>query len=146
MPATTKQCVGEGYQTLVDMLATDAKFFQWIKTINDRNNRIIEPWYTRFYKLGLTEGCQKFQMQASIGYLKNAKRIFDNYGFTTDRAFCLAFDIAIQNGSVTPSATSLYRTRLAAAGANGKSEINKLMILANAVADSSRNLVLNTVS
>jgi hypothetical protein len=133
----------EGFTTLKHALRSDRAFFEWTISINDRNKKIINPWYERFYKLGLSGGCQKFQQQATLPYLKRAKNIMRIAGldFTTERAFALAFDITIQNGSIVEAAQEEYDAKVKP----GMKEKDKLFILANAVANSSRKKVLRYI-
>jgi hypothetical protein len=117
-------------------LENDYTFFQWSKTLSYYDNQrkqwwMYQKWYDYFVKLGQTGGCQMFQRRAMIKYINNAKRLFHAYGFTTERAAAMAFDIVVQNGSVTPRAREQYRARM-----NPKmNEKAKLWVLGEAVAD-----------
>lgn len=143
MPITVETIfTPQGFATLKHALRSDRAFFEWTKSLNNKDKKIISPWYERFYKLGLTEGCKKFQNQARIPILKKAKEIMDDMNFKTERGFALAFDIATQNGSVVRDANRIYEAGIKP---NFK-EKDKLYVLANAVAVTSRKKVLRYIN
>jgi hypothetical protein len=142
MPKTVEEIfTPEGLKELKAALATDDGFFKWCLSINDDKNRIKEPWYTRFWKLGLTGGCQKYQREAMKNYLIKARQMMDTFGFQSERAFALCYDIAVQNGSVVNSAKAEYQARLKP----GMTEKSKLFILAASVANHSSPKVLRYI-
>lgn len=92
----------------------------WAKSINS-NNKIIEPWKSAFEKLVNNNSFSKIQEDAAGRYYKTANNIVNDkeIGVKTNRGYALAFDIAVQNGSVKKVAKELVVDAL-----NGKQ--NKL--------------------
>lgn len=84
------------------------------KSINDRNNRIVEPWKSAFKTLVKNEAFNKIEDQFAKPYLNTATKIMNNedYGVKTVRGYALAFDIAVQNGSVKASAQKMIKEAL----------------------------------
>jgi len=126
----------DGLYLLNKRLENNTDFFKWTCTLSqviDGKLKVIEPWYTRFYKLGLTPECQQVQIRHMDRYIKTANGIVQSYGFKSDRAWALAFDIAVQNGSVVPDAKEEYAAKVKP----GLNEKSKLLLLANAVANAS---------
>jgi len=72
---------------------------QWALTIQ-KNNIIIDPWKTALINLGNTPEFQSIQDNAMKYYRDGAVQLCQKYKLTTDRAFCLFFDIMVQNGSI----------------------------------------------
>lgn len=67
-------------------------------SINDKSNRIIEPWKSYFGKLGDDPEMQAIQIRAAKGRLQIAARQMPDFGFHTERAFVFLFDIVTQHG------------------------------------------------
>jgi len=86
----------------------------WAKSINDRNNRIVEPWKSAFKALVKNDTFNRIEDQFAKPYLNTATKIMNNdaYGVKTVRGYALAFDIAVQNGSVKTSAQKLIKEAL----------------------------------
>lgn len=118
-------------------LESDTGFHQWTKTLSKRDEkgtfRVAEPWYTRFYKLGLTEECQIVQKRHMKGYINEAKGWMTEFGFKSERAFCLFLDVSVQNGSVTGRARTYYNSK----AKSNMPEKEKLTLMAEAVAQAS---------
>ena len=73
---------------------------QWALTIQNSKFEILDPWKTAFINLGNTPEFQGIQDQAMKYYRDLAIQFCQKYKLTTDKAFCLFFDIAVQNGSI----------------------------------------------
>lgn len=71
----------------------------WALQIQD-NNQVIDPWYTALYNLCCTPEFQKIQQDAAKEYVNYAINMCNGFGLTTDRAFALMFDIAVQCGPI----------------------------------------------
>jgi hypothetical protein len=71
---------------------------QWA-TERQINNVMREPWKSALKNLGHTLEMQALQMEAAQYYIDTAVNQCGQFGVYTDRAFCLLFDIAVQNGS-----------------------------------------------
>lgn len=89
---------GDAKQQLQDALNND--FLQFAISINDSKNNIIEPWYSMFYAMCSTPEFQQIQDDAAAWYKNKAISMCEQWNLTTDRAFCLAFDIAVQCGGL----------------------------------------------
>lgn len=90
------------------MNMSESEQLQWAKSINDDNN-IKEPWKSAFNNLVNNDNFIKIEEKFANTYFKNAERIINDkeIGVKTIRGYALAFDIAVQNGSVKSSAKSL---------------------------------------
>jgi hypothetical protein len=71
------------------------------------------------------------QMEHASFVVKKALQYVDLYGFTTERAFCLLFDICVQNGGVNKTAPGYYNTH------KGKNEKDNLKVMATAISKKS---------
>ncbi|MPW27041.1 hypothetical protein GC105_14750 [Alkalibaculum sp. M08DMB] len=93
---------------------------QWAKSINNSNNKLKEPWNGAFNKLVKNENFMKIQDKYAKPYFNKADRIVNDsdIGVGTVRGYALAFDIAVQNGSVKQTAKNLIVEALA--GKNNK--------------------------
>lgn len=91
------------------------------KSINNKNNQIEEPWKAAFIKLTQNKSFIQIEDRYAKPYMDQAEKITKNpiFGVNTDKGFALAFDIAVQNGSVKSSAKALIEGAL-------KGESNKL--------------------
>lgn len=87
---------------------------EWAKSINNENNQIIEPWKSAFNKLIYNNKFIQIQDNYAKPYLNSAINIMNNpdFGVKTIRGYALAFDIAVQNGSVKPNAKVLIKEAL----------------------------------
>lgn len=87
-----------GLQDLYQAILDDSKDFY--AQINNYGTRLIEPWQTRLNELNNSEEFQDISDKYCTHYKNKAIEICESFGITTDRAFCLAFDIAVQCGSL----------------------------------------------
>lgn len=69
----------------------------WAAQIQD-NNKVVGPWRDALYNLCCTPEFQKIQQDAAQEYVDYAVNMCNQFGLTTDRAFALMFDIAVQCG------------------------------------------------
>lgn len=130
----THNIFGDNYQNLIDMLAMSSSGqLTWAKSINNSKNNIVEPWKSQFTALCQTSEFQAIQRSGIQSYIDKAFSICDDYQLTTERGLALAFDIAVQNGSVKAAAREIINSKLT--GSTGY--MDKLSIIANAVADAS---------
>lgn len=133
-PEMTRNIFGENYEDLTEMLANSlSDQLTWAKSINNSNNSIVEPWKSQFIALCQTSEFQKIQRSGIQDYINMAFSICDDYQLTTERGLALAFDIAVQNGSVKAAARKIINSKM-----TGTTDyMDKLSIIANAVADAS---------
>lgn len=102
-------------EALRDILSrSKSEQLSWARSINDRNNQIVEPWKSAFKALTKNDEFNKIEDQFARPYLNTATKIMNNsdYGVKTVRGYALAFDIAVQNGSVKASAQKLIKEAL----------------------------------
>lgn len=86
-----------------------ASQLQFAKSINTEKNKIQEPWNTAFQKLLEDPGFEKIEEKYAANYIDKAARIMNDadVGVKTVRGYALAFDIAVQNGSLKPQAKAM---------------------------------------
>ncbi len=130
-------CYNESRDVSGDLLKVcalkPAEAVKWAEARQDSGHRISEAydhWRVVFKNLGNNPNLRKVQVEAARPYLKRAYDYFKKYGFKSERAFCLLFDICVQCGSITPMSAARYRL---AVNKNTTEDL-KLAALATAVA------------
>ncbi|PKM94345.1 MAG: hypothetical protein CVU84_09730 [Firmicutes bacterium HGW-Firmicutes-1] len=85
------------------------------RSLNDHKNRIVEPWKSAFNSLIKNTKFIQIEDKHAKPYLNTASNIINNsdFGVKTVRGYALAFDIAVQNGSIKSSAKTLIQDALA---------------------------------
>lgn len=127
---------GSNYDSIHNMILDNAQNqLLWAKAINNSSNVISEPWYSQFVVLTNNEHFKNIETDAEAYKVGQAMLICDKYQLKTVRGFALAFDIAVQNGSVSPEAAQIIDTALAQK--TNMSEKDRINVIANAVADTS---------
>jgi hypothetical protein len=102
---------------------------EWAKARQDAEGRMQAHWIAAFAALGEVPLYRRIQVHFAQEYMQHAKAYMEHFGFTTERALALLFDICIQEGSITgPSMTRYYEHIHDAMG-----EHAKLIALAHAV-------------
>ena len=129
---------GSNYESIHNMILDNPQNqLSWAKAINNSANIIAEPWYSQFVSLTNNEHFKSIEADAEAYKVGQAMLICDKYNLKTTRGFALAFDIAVQNGSISSEAGKIID------GTIGQkpniSERELLGIIANAVADTSIN-------
>lgn len=101
-PTAERVLSASGYNVINNMLKKDkAAQVAWGDSITDpTTKKLKETWKKRFTSLGLTPECQAIQIQQAEWYYKQAENWFKLYGFWSERAYALLFDIAVQLGSM----------------------------------------------
>lgn len=79
----------------------------FFKSINNSKNQIVEPWRSAFNKLLKNSEFGLIQDKHATKYQNNATKIFNETGVNSVRGYALAFDIAVQNGSIKAKAKEL---------------------------------------
>jgi hypothetical protein len=134
--AEMRSIFGSNYDSIHNMiLDTPQNQLTWAKAINNSSNTIAEPWYSQFVALTNNEHFKNIETDAEAYKVGQAMLICDKYQLKTVRGFALAFDIAVQNGSVSPEAAKIIDTAIAQK--TNISERDLLKVIANAVADTS---------
>jgi hypothetical protein len=131
---------GTSYDSIRGMLANTLDMqLQWAKSINDTQNKLIEPWYTQFINLTNTSEFKEIEKDAEVFMINRAMLISNKYNLKTLRGFALAFDIATQNGSIVPGAAAIIDNAIVQNPNIAEKDL--LKVIANAVADNSANNV-----
>lgn len=86
---------------------------EWAMQIQE-DNIIMDIWQVAFNNLCNTPEFRKIQDDAAQPYLDRAEIMCRDWQLETDRAFCLAFDICVQNGGLKyyPMAETNYLDKL----------------------------------
>lgn len=126
----------DNYDSIHNMiLDTKENQLEWAKSINTLSNTIAEPWYSQFVKLCNNQNFINIESDTIAYKVGQAMIICDKYNLKTVRGFALAFDIAVQNGSISQEADKIIDTAIM----ENPNMIEKdlLKVIANAVADTS---------
>lgn len=136
------------YSALHSMiLDTPGNQLIWAQSINDPANNIIDPWYSQFVSLCGNQYFKDIEADAEVYYVKQAMLICDKYKLKTVRGYALAFDIAVQNGSIKPDSEAAKIIGAALNQTPDMTEKSLLGVIANAVAtDSSGNISADILS
>ena len=134
--AEMKSIFGTNYDSIHNMIiGTKENQLEWAKTINNSTNTVAEPWYSQFVSLTNNQHFIDIESDAEAYKIGQAMIICDKYNLKTIRGFALAFDIAVQNGSISSDASKIIDT--AVKKNSNMSEKDLLKVIANAVADTS---------
>jgi hypothetical protein len=136
--AEMKSIFGTNYDSIHNMiLGTTENQLAWAKSINNLTSTIAEPWYSQFASLCNNQHFINIELDAEAYKIRQAMIICDKYNLKTVRGFALAFDIVVQNGSISADAAKIIDTALV----QNPNMIEKdlLKVIANAIADTSTN-------
>ncbi|WP_160685326.1 SH3 domain-containing protein [Clostridium sp. C2-6-12] len=134
--AEMRSVFGSNYDSIHNILLdTPQNQLLWAKSINNSSNTIAEPWYSQFVALTNNEHFKTIEADAEAYRVVQAMLICDKYNLKTIRGFALAFDVAVQNGSISPEAAKVIDAAIAQKPS--MSEKDRLKVIANAVADTS---------
>jgi hypothetical protein len=78
------------------------------RVILDVEGQVQEPWLTRFRALGRERVFQEVQVQHLLPHIQKAYRLAEEFGFHSERAVALFFDILVQNGGIPSLVRTLY--------------------------------------
>jgi len=133
-----KSIFESNYDSIHNMtLDTKENQLAWAKSINNLTNTIAEPWYSQFVTLCNNQHFINIELDAEKYKIGQAMIICDKYNLKTVRGFALAFDIAVQNGSINSDAIKIIDTALVQKP--NMTEKDLLKVIANAIADTSTN-------
>ena len=131
---TTRNILLELYNSFNTMLSkTPSEQLVWAKSINSSRKTIKEPWNSRLIALANSEEFKEIQLNHAKIRGDLALNICNKYNLKSERAFALAFDIAVQNGGVKEK-TDL---RIAYRASSDVTEKDRMLLIANAVANDS---------
>lgn len=133
-----KGIFGVNYNKIHTMiLDSTVNQLKWAKSINDSTNKIINPWYAQFVSLSKNQHFINIEHDSEAYLVRKAMIICNNYNLKTARGFALAFDIVVQNGSISSGAAKIIDNVLMQRP--NMNEKTLLGVIANAVEDSSAN-------
>lgn len=137
------QLVGEAFGAKADellavMRAPKERRLTWANSISlgASKAKVAEPWKTSFRKFGELPAVQKIQVERVDVRFASAREVTRSLGLKTELGLALAFDIVVQNGSVTDAARAQIKRDVAAHPIHKERELRT--IVANAVADHSK--------
>ncbi len=120
----------------------------WANSISTpKKTGLVEPWNTMFEKLGKTEACQEYQVQAAKSRFSTAYKYIKTYDCFSERAVALMFDIVVQNGSISPGvrAAILKAFKEIDAASPNEIEVAKMVIIATKRAEAANPRWVNDV-
>lgn len=136
--AEMRSIFGSNYDSIHNMILDNAQNqLAWAKLINNSSNIIVEPWYSQFVTLTNNEHFKNIEADAEAYKVVQAMLICDKYKLKTTRGFVFAFDIAVQNGSISQEAAKIIDTALAQKPNMSEKEL--LKVIANALGGTSTN-------
>ena len=114
----------------------------WAISLNNANNRIIQPWAGYFRALGADTKFQQIQIRGARSLMNCAVQYTQRFNLPTERALAFFFDVVSQSGTGWLNVSD--RQRLINEGiarmkqaAGPPSPLQVLMVIANVVADTS---------
>jgi len=127
-----KSIFGTNYNSIHSMLLdTLTNQLTWAKNINDSANNIKSPWNTQLENLTKNQHFISIEKDAEVYFTKQAMLICDKYKLRTVRGYALAFDIVVQNGSISQEARNIIDSTLLRN--SGMTEKELLAVIAKAV-------------
>jgi hypothetical protein len=106
----------------------------WARTIQDPRGRLHEPWRGLMVTLGRTSECQQAQLRMAGTYFSKARAMSARFAVRSPRALALMFDIAVQNGGVSPMVAAQIDRDIARIDPGlppPEQEVERLRIVAN---------------
>lgn len=88
---------------------TSGAAVQWCKARHDGNGRLLSHWVNLFKNLGNDLEFQVIQRQFAGSYMNTAKKYMSTFGFKSERALALLYDICVQMGSVGNGSMNRYK-------------------------------------
>lgn len=123
-----------GLELLKVCALSSTEAVKWAEERQDEGHRFkpeYRHWVTVFRGIGAVPQLQAVQRKQGAGYMAAAKRYMARFGFRSERALCLLFDIAVQMGSIKAASVTRYNAWLVER--KGAGEEAKLEALARAV-------------
>jgi hypothetical protein len=121
-PGRFQEILGPDTDRFLALLNADrAAQLTFAREINDSHHRVVEPWRTRFVRLGEHPPFQDVQVTFADRLFRKATTLARDFALRTERAVALMFDIVVQNGSVSPST----RSRIMQARADRERELGR---------------------
>jgi hypothetical protein len=110
---------------------------EWADSISIGRSRagVLPEWKDAFERFGNEPEVRRIQLEHVAPYQKIARRDMGRFGLTSDPAFALCFDVAVQNGGVDSSEGTWIHSRIRQTGAT--TERQKMDIIAQVIAQTS---------
>lgn len=118
------------------------------RVLLNRKGQVRERWLNRFRALGRTRTFQEVQIEFLLPYVHKAYRLADEFGFHSERAIALFFDIVIQNGSIPAGVRAQYEQDLREAKrrlGRAPREVERMELLARRQAEAAHPRWVDTV-
>jgi hypothetical protein len=144
VPPLIDQAFGDNKAELLQLMnASNSDQASWANAHTlPRSGRLVEPWRTMFATFGCFAEVQAEQLKhVQADYLTPAIQTAKQLGFTSELGLALAFDIHVQNGGIKNTALAKIQQQ----STPGTAEADLRVIVANAVADSSRPAYMEDV-
>ena len=106
-----------------------------VANILDTSGKVKDEWIKKFRDLANTENMKNAFIVGAEPYFENARKLCVALGFSSERAYALCFDIAVQNGAPRKDHINEFFNRLKKSPNEYKQEWEKLKLLAIVVAD-----------
>jgi hypothetical protein len=142
-PQLLDQAFGASKAELLQLVsAPKAQQLAWANAHTLPNGSLVQPWRTMFATFGSFPEVQSEQLRhVREDYLGPAISTARELGFRSELGLALTFDIHVQNGGIKSTALARIRQQ----STPGISESDLRVIVANAVADSSRPAFMEDV-
>lgn len=113
-PTLFRTLMEDGADFMDDLLAASCDEAPTLarQVMLDEEGKVQEPWVSRFQALGREPAFQEVQIAFLLPYVQKARALADKFGFHSERAVALFFDILIQNGSIPQSVRAQYEQDL----------------------------------
>lgn len=133
-----RSCFGDNLDVLLGIFKkSKAAQLKWADSISiDNGNGLKKAWRTAFAAFGETELAQRLQLARVDRFQKTAREIAAKYDLATELGRSLAFDIAVQNGSVNKDAAAQIKKQLKP----GMSQQQKREVIGKAVGENAANV------
>lgn len=136
-PQVARSVFAENFETLVSLGAAErADQLAFARSIQN-NGQILEPWREMFLALGRTPEFQDIQANAASASFQLGLDLCRRFGLTSERAAALMFDVITQNGSIDTVTSQRIHKAVAQLPAGSDTEVARMVIIANQVADAS---------
>jgi hypothetical protein len=126
-PDKAREIFGSEYQSFLNALyGTKDDIKSWGLSINNGEN-LLPEWEERFITLCKTKEFQEIQNQYMQDYISDALRMADIFSLKTEKGLALMFDIAVQNGGITPEEIGQDNMELIRKLAGNEQEIMRII-------------------
>jgi hypothetical protein len=142
-PQLIDQAFGDSKAELLQLMnASKSDQASWANAHTLPKGGLVEPWRTMFSTFGSFSEVQAEQLKhVQADYLAPAIKTAKQLGLASELGLALAFDIHVQNGGIKNAALAKIQQQ----SALGMAEEDLRVIIANAVADSSRPAYIEDV-